>query len=175
VWAYYNNADNVELFLNGQSIGTRKKTGDALHVIWRVPFQPGTLKAISKRNGKTVLIKEIHTAGPPVKIELIADRKTIKADGKDLSFVTVRVLDKDGNFVPYADNRIQFSISGAGTIAATDNGYQADHESFQSKSRKCWKGLALVVVRSSEKKGNIILQAASPGLITSGIQLISTK
>jgi beta-galactosidase len=84
-------------------------------------------------------------------------------------------LDKDGNFVPYADNRIQFSISGEGTIAATDNGYQADHESFQSKSRKCWKGLALVVVRASEKKGNIILQATSPGLITSGIQLISTK
>ncbi|HKO81924.1 MAG TPA: glycoside hydrolase family 2 TIM barrel-domain containing protein, partial [Chitinophagaceae bacterium] len=95
VWAYYNNADEVELFLNGRSLGIKKKMNDELHVMWRVPFQAGTLKAVSRKNGKTVLTKEIKTAGTPYKIELIADRKTIKPDGKDLSFVTVRVLDKD--------------------------------------------------------------------------------
>ena len=97
VWAYYNNADEVELFLNGKSLGTRKKLNDDLHVMWRVPFEPGALKAISRKNGKTVLIKEIKTAGKPAKIELTADRKIIKADGKDLSFITARILDKDGN------------------------------------------------------------------------------
>ena len=164
VWAYYNHADEVELFLNGRSLGTRKKTGDELHVLWRVPFQPGTLKAIARKNGKTVLIKQISTAGQPAKLELVADRATINADGNDLSFITIRVLDKDGNLVPDAENLIQFSISGAGTIAGTDNGYQADLEPFGSHRRKCWKGLALAIVRSSGKKGNITLKAVAHGL-----------
>jgi beta-galactosidase len=175
VWAYYNNADEIELFVNNKSIGIKKKTEDGLHVMWRVAFKPGALKAVSKKKGKQVLIKEIRTAGEPAKIELLSDRKTIKADGKDLSFITVRVLDKDGNLVPYADNRIQFSISGEGDIAATDNGYQADLESFQSKSRKCWKGLALVIVRSSNKNGTIILKAKSDGLPPSSIKIISNN
>src|SRR5437764_9394131 len=100
VWAYYNHADEVELFLNGKSLGTKKKMGDDLHVMWRVKYEPGTLKAVSRKNGKVVLMREIHTAGAPAKIELIADRKQIKAGGKDLSFITVRILDKNGNVVP---------------------------------------------------------------------------
>ena len=94
IWAYYNNADEVELFLNDKSLGVKKKTGDDLHLMWRLKFEPGTLKAISRKNGKIVLTKEIHTAGAPAKIELIADRKNIKADGNDLSFITVKILDK---------------------------------------------------------------------------------
>ncbi len=164
VWAYYNNADEVELFLNNRSLGIRKKSANELHVMWRIPFKAGTLKAISKKNGKTVLVKKINTAGLPAKIELLADRKMIKADGKELSFITVRVLDKNGNLVPDADNLINFTISGEGIIAGTDNGYQADLESFQSKNRKCWKGLALVIVQSLEKKGNITLRATADGL-----------
>jgi beta-galactosidase len=164
VWAYYNNADEVELFLNGKSLGIRKKTNDDLHVMWRVPFEAGTLKAISRKNGKTVLTKEIKTAGKPAKIELIADRKIIRADGKDLSFITARILDKDGNLVPNADNLINFSISGNANIAATDNGYQADTLSFTSHKRQAWKGMALVIVKASAKKGNSTLTAVSPGL-----------
>ena len=99
VWAYYNKADEVELFVNGKSVGKRSKKGDDLHVMWRIPFEAGTLKAISRKGGKEVLVKEVKTAGAPAKIELIADRKNIKADGKDLSFITVRVVDKDGNLV----------------------------------------------------------------------------
>jgi beta-galactosidase len=95
---------------------------------------------------------------------LIADRRKIKADGKDLSFIKVRVLDKDDNPVPDADNLIHFNIAGNGTIAATDNGYQASLESFQKPERKCWKGLALVIVKSTEKKGNITLKASAEGL-----------
>jgi len=100
VWAYYNNADEVELFLNGKSLGIKRKPTDALHVMWRVPFEPGALKAVSRKNGKIVLIKEIKTAGAPAKIELTADRKIIHAGAKDLSFITARITDKDGNVVP---------------------------------------------------------------------------
>ena len=164
VWAYYNNADEVELFLNGTSLGIKKKNNEELHVMWRIPFQPGVLKAASRKNGKIVLTKEIKTAGKPAKIELIADRKIIKADGKDLSFVTVRIIDKNGNMVPDADDLVKFLITGAGTIAATDNGYQADITSFKCKQRKCWKGMALAIVRSSGKKGNITLTATADGL-----------
>ena len=171
VWAYYNNADEVELFLNGRSLGIKKKKDDELHVMWRVPFQPGTIKAVSRKNGKVVLAKEIKTAGKPAKIELKADRKIIKADGKDLSFVTVRVMDKDGNMAPDADNLIKFSIEGTGIIAATDNGYQADTVSFKSKERKCWKGMALAIIRSAGKKGNITLTATGEGLQPADITL----
>lgn len=163
VWAYYNNADEVELFLNGKSLGIRKKMKDDLHVMWRVPFERGTLKAVSRKHGKTVLVKEIKTAGKAVKIELKADRKIIKADGKDLSYITVRILDADDNLVPDANDKIEFSISGAGIIAGTDNGYQADTASLKSTKRNAWKGLALAIIRSSRKKGNITLKAKALG------------
>ncbi|MEO7309976.1 MAG: glycoside hydrolase family 2 TIM barrel-domain containing protein [Chitinophagaceae bacterium] len=171
IWAYYNNADEVELYLNGRSLGTRKKTGDDLHVMWRVPFTPGILKAVSRRNGRMVLTKEIRTAGQPVKIELKADRSIVKAGGKDLSFVTVRILDKDGNLVPDADQLLRFSVSGPGIIVATDNGYQADTTSFTSNQRKAWKGMALAIVKSAGKKGNITLKASIAGLLTSLLTL----
>jgi beta-galactosidase len=171
VWAYYNNADEVELFLNGQSLGIRKKANEELHVMWRVPFEPGTLKAISRKNGRTVLIKEIKTAGKPAKIELTADRKIIKADGKDLSFITVRILDKDGNLVPDADDFINFSISGNASITATDNGYQADTASFTSTKRQAWKGMALAIIKASSKKGNSTLTAHAEGLKPAAITL----
>lgn len=171
IWAYYNNADEVELLLNNRSLGIKKKSNDDLHVMWRVPFEPGTLKAISRKNGKVVLTKEISTAGAPASIQLTADRDTLHADGNDLSFVTVKVLDKNGNIVPTADNLVEFTITGAGTIEGTDNGYQADTLSLKSNKRKCWKGMALAIIRSTEKKGNITLQAKAPGLIPATIVL----
>jgi len=171
VWAYYNNADEVELFLNGKSLGKKSKTADKLHVSWKVMFEPGTLKAVSRKSGKVILTKEIKTAGAPAKIELVADRKLIKADGKDLSFITVRVLDKDGNIVPDAGNKIRFTIQGAGTIAATDNGFPADHQSFKSNDRNAYNGLCLVIVQASGKPGKIKLHAASEGISTSSIEV----
>lgn len=171
VWAYYSNADEVELFLNNQSLGVRKKINDELHVMWRVPFTPGTLKAISRKNGKTVLERTIKTAGPAYKIELTADRKTIQAGGKDLCFVTARITDKEGNLVPDADNLINFSITGNARLAATDNGYQADTLTFLSPQRRAWKGMALAIIRSAPKKGNSTLMATAPGLISGTIAL----
>lgn len=171
VWAYYNNADEVELFLNGKSFGSRKKTADALHVMWRIPFAPGIIRAVSRKNKKTVLVKEIKTAGAPVKIELTAERKIIKTGGDDLCFITARIVDKDGNTVPDAGNLIKFSITGNATIAATDNGYQADTVSFSSTQRTAWKGMALVIVKPGIKKGNSTLTARADGLTAGTIAL----
>ncbi|TKK70189.1 glycoside hydrolase family 2 protein [Ilyomonas limi] len=164
VWAYYNHADEVELFLNGKSLGKKHKEGDSLHVWWRVVYQPGTLKAISTENGKTVLTQEIKTAGAPAKIVLKADRNTIHADGKDLSFVTVTVVDKDGNTVPYADNLIYYNITGQGSIVGLDNGQQTDLEPFKGTQHKTFNGLGLCVVQSNGAKGDITLQASADGL-----------
>jgi beta-galactosidase len=164
VWAYYNHADEVELFLNGKSLGKKHKEGDSLHVWWRVAYQPGTLRAVSTQNGKTVLTQEIKTAGAPAKIILKADRNTIHADGKDLSFVTVTIVDKDGNTVPHADNLIHYTITGQGSIAGMDNGQQTDLESFKGTQHKTFNGLGLCVIQSSGSKGNITLQASADGL-----------
>lgn len=164
VWAYYNNADEVELFLNGQSQGVKKKQDDDLHVMWRLHWQPGTLKAISRKNGQTVLTEEIKTAGKPAKIELSADRSAINADGSDLSFVTVRILDAEGNFVPKADNLVQFRLSGDAFIAGVDNGNPISHEPFKASYRKAFNGLALAVIQAKEKKGKVTLTAEAEGL-----------
>ncbi|WP_299587215.1 beta-galactosidase GalB [Mucilaginibacter sp.] len=174
VWAFYNHADEVELYLNGKSVGIKKKTGDDLHVMWRLKYEPGTLKAVSRKDGKVVLTREIHTAGKPAKIELIADRKNIKADGKDLSFITVKILDKDGNLVPDAANLVNFKINGAAFITSVDNGDPVSHDSFKAGYRKAFNGLALAIVQAKEKAGNITFTATSKGLQSASI-IIQTK
>lgn len=165
VWAYYSQADEVELFLNGTSLGIKKKDKD-LHVSWKVKYVPGVLKAISRKNGKEVLSALVETAAQPYKIVMSADRSQIYADGKDLSFVTVTVTDEKGNVVPDADQLINFAVAGQGGIVGTDNGYQASHESFKAKNRKAFKGKCLVIIRSTETGGAIKLSATAKGLAT---------
>ncbi len=174
VWAFYNHADEVELFLNGKSLGTKKKEGDDLHVMWRLQYEPGTLKAVSRKNGKVVLTREIKTAGAPAKIVLEADRSSIKADGKDLSFVTVKILDKDGNVVPYADNLVDFKLKGPAFIAGVDNGSETSHEPFKASYRSAFHGLALAILQTEDKPGTITLTATSKGLQPATVVIKST-
>lgn len=173
IWAYFNNADEVELFLNGLSLGKKAKEKDVYHVFWRVPFQKGTLKAVSYKDGKEVLAREVKTTGDPISIKLTADRQTIKADGKDLSFITVEALDAEGNPVPVADNLINFTIEGDGFIAGTDNGDPTDPNSLKKPSRKLFSGKALAVVQSHKKAGKIILKATSSNLKQASIEINS--
>lgn len=175
VWAYYNHADEVELFLNGKSLGVKKKTGDDLHVMWRVKFEPGTIKAVSRKDGKVVLTKEIKTAGKPAKIQLLADRSTIKANGKDLSFITVKIVDKDGNVVPDAENLVNFKINGEAFIAGVDNGDPVSHDSFKVNYRKAFHGLALAIVQAKEKTGEVSFTASAEGLSAVTLTLNLTK
>jgi beta-galactosidase len=164
IWAFYSQADEVELFLNDKSLGVRKKQGDSMHVLWRVPFTPGTLRAVSRLSGNIVLTKEIKTAGKPAKIELIADRTTINSQGNDLSFITVRILDAAGNLVPGAANLINFDVKGEGYIVGVDNGHQSSMEPFKASYRKAFNGQCLVIIGTKNKKGKIFLEAKSPNL-----------
>lgn len=163
VWAY-TNCDDVELFLNGKSLGTKSKAVDDLHLIWRVTYEPGTLKAVGKKNEKEVLVKEIKTAGAPAKIILEADRKEIAANGNDLSFITVKIVDEFGTLVPTANNLVRFKIIGEGIIAGVDNGSQTSMESFKADYRNAFNGKCLVVIKSNGKPGKIVLSAISDGL-----------
>ncbi|MEJ8819854.1 sugar-binding domain-containing protein [Lacibacter sp. H407] len=171
VWSYYNNADEVELFINGKSVGSKSKTTDVLHVMWRVPYQPGAIKVVSKKNGRVVLTKEIRTADAPAKIQLIADRTKIKANGTDISFITARLLDKDGNPVPDSDQLLEFSVTGTGFLAGTDNGFPADSLSLKSPQRKTWKGLAIAIIQSTKKQGNITVIAKAAGFKEASLTL----
>jgi beta-galactosidase len=173
IWAY-SNAEEVELFLNDKSLGVKKKQGDDLHLMWKVPFVPGTLKAISRTGGKEVLVKEVKTAGVSAKLVVTADRSSISADGNDLSFVTIDVVDANGVIVPSADNLLKFQIEGSGTIVGVDNGDPVSHESFKAPFRKAFHGKCLAVVQSGDQPGIIKLTATSEGLPATTIE-IATK
>ncbi len=161
LWAYYNNADEVELFINGKSQGIRSKTNGEFHVMWRVKFEPGIIKAVSRKGGRVVAEREKHTAGEPAKIRLTADRNHIRADGRDLSFVTVEVLDKNGNLCPNATNEISFELEGKGFIAGVDNGNPISMEKFKDNRRKAFYGKCLVVLQNNGQPGSMKLTATA--------------
>ncbi len=171
MWAYYNNADEVELFINGKSQGVKTKEGDNMHAIWKVKYEPGIVNIISRKDGKEVLTKSTSTAGEPAKIRLTADRGNIKADGTDLSFVTVEVLDEVGNIVPTADNLIQFEVNGPAFIAGVDNGNPVSHESFKAPQRKAFNGKCLVILQNNGQSGAIELTATGNGLQSESFKL----
>ncbi|HKJ32491.1 MAG TPA: beta-galactosidase GalB [Balneolales bacterium] len=173
IWAY-TNCDDVELFLNGKSVGTKYFDRDNMHLSWKVKFEPGTLKAVGRRNGQVILTKEIHTAGDPAKITLEPDREKIMADGQDLTFITVNVTDKDGNLIPHADNMIHFNVSGEGAIASIGNGHEISHESFQAPQHKVFNGKCMAIIQSGGKAGNIQVKASSSGLESSSVTIQTT-
>ncbi len=164
MWAYYNNADEVELFVNGQSQGVRKPEKGKYHAAWRVRFTPGTVEAVSRRNGKEVARTSIRTAGEPYAVRLTPDRKTIHADGKDLCYLTVEIVDKEGNLCPWAENEVQFAVSGSGRNVGVDNGSPISLEPFKSDKRKAFYGKAMLIVQSDGKPGDIRVKASSAGL-----------
>jgi len=173
LWAYYNHADEVELFVNDVSQGRKSKDKDKFHVMWRVPFHSGNIKAVSYKNGEKVAEQEICTAGPAAKIKLIADRCELQSDGSDLSFISVEVTDKDGNLVPDAANLIHFKVEGEGFVVGVDNGCQASTESFKAHYRKAFNGMCLLIVQSTERAGVIKVTAFGEGLQTTSIILNS--
>jgi beta-galactosidase len=164
VWCY-SNCESVELFLNGKSLGEKKFSDtEDLHLVWNVPYSQGTLKAVAKNNGKTVCTDEVQTAGAPAEIVLTPDRTEISADGEDLSYIKVEIVDKDGRVCPNADNLVKFNIKGAGFIAGVDNGNPISHEYFKASERKAFHGLCLAVVQSKLQRGAIRLSVESEGL-----------
>jgi len=175
----FTSGDEGELFLNGKSLGHRKKGPYEYRLRWDdVVYQPGTLKVVTYRNGKKWATDTMKTAGEPAELKLQPDRAQINADGRDLSFVTVTVADKSGQMAPRANNSIQFDIEGPGEIVATDNGDPTSFESFQSHDRKAFNGLCLVIVRGKPgQPGEIKVTATAQGLKigTASIKTIQEK
>ena len=165
MWCYYNNADEVELFVNGKSQGVRRKLRDEdnekmrnlnskYHVGWRVTFEPGEVKVVARKDGSVVGEQTIRTAGAPERIRLSVDYQ-----GKTTTFITAEVVDKDGNLCPWAEDMIYFVGEGNGRILGTDNGCQTSMERFTSPKRKAFFGKCMVVV-----SGNVTMTAKSPTL-----------
>ena len=175
MWCYFNGADEVELFVNGQSQGVRKKIPTVgtwkpglcteYHVGWRVTFDPGEVKAVSRKDGKVVCEQTIKTAGAPDHIRLSVDYQ-----GKETTFITAEVVDKDGNLCPWAEDMIYFDYEGDGRILGTDNGCQTSMERFTSPQRKAFFGKCLVVA-----KGNGSITARSATLKPTWIEFTVNK
>jgi beta-galactosidase len=162
----FTSGDEAELFLNGKSLGRKKKGPYEYRLRWdNVKYEPGELKVVAYKNGKKWAEDVVKTTDEPARLEASADRSKIRADGKDLSFITVRVSDKNGLTVPRATNHIGFSVEGPGEIVATDNGDPTNFVPFPSHEREAFSGLALVIIRSKPREsGSITVTAQSPGL-----------
>ncbi|QNN40234.1 glycoside hydrolase family 2 protein [Pedobacter roseus] len=177
----YTSYDSAELFLNGKSLGVRKKDKSSpqnrYRLMWMdVKYEPGTLKVVAlDGNGKPVAEEKITTAGKPYKIVLTPDKKQISADGKDLSFVTVSVVDKNGIPCPTATNALNFEVKGAGAFKAVCNGDATSLESFVKPTMKLFSGKLVVVVQSGKKDGTIQLSVKGKGLQTGNVEIVSVK
>ena len=153
----YSRDPSVRLFLNDRLIG--EQPTKEMKATFTLPYAPGTLRA-EAGNAKTSL----STAGAPAALRLTADRTQLKADGQDLSFITVEVVDAEGRLVPVADNSLTFKVEGAGTLMAAGNGDIKDEDPYFDATHHAWKGRALCVIRSSQKPGKIRLTVSSPSL-----------
>ncbi|OJZ07699.1 MULTISPECIES: glycoside hydrolase family 2 TIM barrel-domain containing protein [Sphingobacterium] len=169
---YFNQADRVELYLNGKRIREQSKDPDRYDLVFKaVEFKPGEIEVISFQGGKKLLSKTIRTAAKAHRIQLFAENVTFNSAKKELSFVHAYIVDEFGTIVPYADDKIEFEVEGDGAkIVATDNGNTTDLTSFQSASRNAFHGKALAIV-TSKNKGKIQVRAKSEGLISGDIQL----
>jgi beta-galactosidase len=172
----FTSGDEAELFLNGRSLGKKKKAAFEYRLRWDdVKYEPGELKVIAYKNGNRWAEETILTTGTATQLILNADRSIIKADGADLSFITVRIADNNGLMIPDANNKVVFTIEGPAEIVATDNGDPASLVSFSSTERAAYSGLALVIVRSRKgSKGSVRVTASSMGLKSSAIMLLAT-
>jgi beta-galactosidase len=162
----FTSGDEAELFLNGQSLGRKKKGPGEYRLRWDdVKYQPGELKVVAYKDGKSWATDTVKTAGAASTLAAAVDRPVINADGIDLAFVTVRVNDAAGVMAPRADNRVRFTVDGPGELVATDNGDPTSFESFQSPDRAAFNGLVLAVVRAKPgRPGTIRVTATGPGL-----------
>ena len=171
----YSNCKDVELFLNGKSLGAKTINADASPRIWEVSFAPGVLKAVARNNGKIVATDELRTAGRPAKIVLSTEPGKLSPGWDNVAFVRAKIVDANGITVPHADDLISFQISGPGIIAAVDNANNASHEPFQATERRAYQGRCVAFVKATGSPGKIVLKAAAPGLTAGSIIIEATK
>jgi len=161
VWCY-SNCDSVELFLNNKSLGEKKITEKMeMRFEWPVVYTPGELKAVARKDGAVVATEIVKTASQAASFSLTPDKAKLELSGRDLSYVTIRIEDESGNFVPTADNWVTFEVEGPGKLQALANGDPMSHDNFQGRSVRAFNGLALVIVVPTGEDGRIVLTASS--------------
>jgi beta-galactosidase len=169
----YTNAEEVELFLNGKSLGTQRLHPDASAITYAIPFEPGTLKAVARNDGKIVATEELKTAGKPAKLVFAADKPTmpLTPDWNDARYVTATLVDDAGTRIPDSSTVIHFSASGPASIIAVDNGNMMDHDPFQATERKLYQGNALAILRATGSSGQVTVTAAADGIPAASLTL----
>jgi len=188
----YTNCDVVELYLNDRFIGEKRlefprqgttgrwngyaqpqifPTTADLHLSWDVPYEPGLLRAVGKRNGEVVATDEVRTAGPAASLRLTVDRAEIRSGIRDVAHVAVEVVDADGTLVPNADDLVQFTVEGGALLLAVGNGDPADHRPYQARERRAFHGRLLVMIQSTDETGKVRVTAQAEGLAPAFIDL----
>jgi beta-galactosidase len=160
----FSNCEQVELFLNGKSLGSKPLPGDAFPRAWQVPFQPGLIKALARNQGRVVATHELRTAAKPAKILLTAERPRLAPTWDDVAYVKASVVDDSGALIPNANDLIHFSLTGPGVIAAVDSGDNSSHEAFQASERRAFNGVCFAILRAKAPSGRLTLTACAPGL-----------
>lgn len=167
----YSNCDEVELLLNGKSLGVKAKPADASPRAWRVAYEAGAIKAVAKNAGHVVATHELRTAVAPAKLIVTTDRARLTRDWNDVSFVTVAAVDANGVPCPWADTLVTFKVEGPGTLAAVDNGDRADPAPYQATERKLFQGECIAIVKAGAEPGTITVTASAPGLPDASIKI----
>ncbi len=172
----YSGCERVKLFLNGKSLGEKRTSRKTkFKASWRVPYAPGTLKAIGYEGAKQVAQWELKSAKEPAKVKLSAERKTIRADGQSLCFVSVEVLDKSGVRHPNANNLVEFKIEGPATLAGVGSGNPVNVASFQRPQCRTFEGRCIAVIKAGRKPGRITLTASSRGMVSDRVTVVSKR
>jgi beta-galactosidase len=168
----YSRYPKARLYLNDQQIGENDTTArQSFRTIFKLPYQPGTLKAVGLQDGNEMETCTLSTAGAPASVRLTPDRSTLHADGQDLSFIQVEVLDKDGNLQPNADEEIIFALSGPGVIAGLGNADMKSEDPYQGTECHVFHGQAQIVIRSTGQPGSIQLKATAQGLTDASVSI----
>jgi beta-galactosidase len=167
----YSNCEQVELFLNGKSLGEKARPVDDSPRNWTVPFAPGTLKAVGKNNGRAAAVYELRTAGKPAKILLAADRNRLEPIWDDVAYISATVVDENGVLVPNAADLIAFKTSGDGVVAAVESGDNSSHEPFQASERRAYQGRCFAILKATRTPGRITIEASASGLKSNSITI----
>jgi len=171
----YSNCDEVELFLNGKSLGSKPINSDASPRNWDVTYEPGTLKAVGRNAGKDVATFELRTAGKASKIVLTPDAMKLSPSWDDVCFVEATVVDENGVLVPDANELMTFNVTGPGVVTAVDSADNSSHEAFHASERRAYQGQCFAILRATSSSGRVKLTASAPGLADASITIQAVR
>ena len=168
----YTNQESAELFLNERSLGVKTfEAEDQMQLVWKVPYEPGTLRVVARAGGEPVAEKAVRTAGPPAAVKVTPDRKTIQANRRDVVHLETDIVDAEGTRVPEADHKIAFEIDGPAELIGVENGDVLDLSPHKVPYRRTFKGKCLAMVQATDERGLINITARMDGLKPAVLQM----